>query len=382
MPMSPQHWGQGRIPRIVRALVMASVVASGTASAQAPRNADVSRFRPSLDRDGYFGAQGTSTPGPWRFDAGLWFSYAYKVLRGNLGGTEADLIRHRMMANAQFQLGLGSRFALALDLPVLLHQSGDVGLLGGSPSLTSQGLGDLRILARARVFGRDAAQTRERNDGLGIAVLAGASLPTGDEDAFVGEGAVTTDLQAIASYYALDIGASLMLGWRHRFQPRDLGALRLRDQLLFSLGIQVPVPTVRGLLVRFETQGALDAGDPFGTSVRTSIEGILGAAYRTEQVTYSLGVGTGFSRGLGTPLLRVVFGMSFSPRMPDSDGDGIADSVDTCPHLPEDFDGFEDEDGCLDPDNDNDFVADEDDRCPNEEALEGQDEDEDGCTDP
>jgi OOP family OmpA-OmpF porin len=49
----------------------------------------------------------------------------------------------------------------------------------------------------------------------------------------------------------------------------------------------------------------------------------------------------------------------------DKDGDGITDDVDACPDEPEDFDGFEDEDGCPDPDNDGDGVLDVDDRCPN-----------------
>jgi OOP family OmpA-OmpF porin len=48
----------------------------------------------------------------------------------------------------------------------------------------------------------------------------------------------------------------------------------------------------------------------------------------------------------------------------DSDGDGIPDSVDKCPHDPEDKDGFQDEDGCPDLDNDHDGVPDAVDRCP------------------
>lgn len=50
----------------------------------------------------------------------------------------------------------------------------------------------------------------------------------------------------------------------------------------------------------------------------------------------------------------------------DRDGDGIVDSGDSCPDQPEDPDGFQDEDGCLDPDNDNDGILDAVDRCPNE----------------
>jgi outer membrane protein OmpA-like peptidoglycan-associated protein len=52
----------------------------------------------------------------------------------------------------------------------------------------------------------------------------------------------------------------------------------------------------------------------------------------------------------------------------DSDGDGILDEVDRCPEDPEDFDEFEDEDGCPDPDNDKDGIPDVDDKCPDTPA--------------
>jgi len=50
----------------------------------------------------------------------------------------------------------------------------------------------------------------------------------------------------------------------------------------------------------------------------------------------------------------------------DNDLDGIADSADKCPLEAEDPDGYEDEDGCPDPDNDKDTVPDVKDQCPNE----------------
>lgn len=66
---------------------------------------------------------------------------------------------------------------------------------------------------------------------------------------------------------------------------------------------------------------------------------------------------------------------------PDNDGDGIADEIDGDPELPEDLDGFEDRDGVPDLDNDSDGIIDERDMCPNEaEDLDGF-EDEDGCPD-
>ncbi|HEY0482691.1 MAG TPA: OmpA family protein [Kofleriaceae bacterium] len=67
---------------------------------------------------------------------------------------------------------------------------------------------------------------------------------------------------------------------------------------------------------------------------------------------------------------------------PDNDGDGITDKADQCPDQPEDKDGFQDADGCPDPDNDNDGILDAADKCPNEPEDKDGFEDEDGCPDP
>ncbi|MCP4503765.1 MAG: OmpA family protein [Deltaproteobacteria bacterium] len=65
----------------------------------------------------------------------------------------------------------------------------------------------------------------------------------------------------------------------------------------------------------------------------------------------------------------------------DKDGDGIKDKEDACPEKPEDFDNFEDEDGCPEADNDNDNILDPIDNCPNEAEDFDEFEDEDGCPD-
>ncbi len=70
------------------------------------------------------------------------------------------------------------------------------------------------------------------------------------------------------------------------------------------------------------------------------------------------------------------------PDDPDTDGDGIPDSKDQCVMEPEDKDGYLDEDGCPDLDNDADGIPDSADKCPNKpEDFDGF-EDADGCPDP
>lgn len=65
----------------------------------------------------------------------------------------------------------------------------------------------------------------------------------------------------------------------------------------------------------------------------------------------------------------------------DNDGDGIPDGRDQCPGQAEDLDGFEDSDGCPDLDNDKDGVLDKDDKCPNSAETFNGFEDTDGCPD-
>jgi outer membrane protein OmpA-like peptidoglycan-associated protein len=65
----------------------------------------------------------------------------------------------------------------------------------------------------------------------------------------------------------------------------------------------------------------------------------------------------------------------------DNDGDGILDINDDCPNRAEDFDGFNDEDGCPDRDNDGDGIPDAEDKCPNAAETLNKFQDEDGCPD-
>jgi outer membrane protein OmpA-like peptidoglycan-associated protein len=101
---------------------------------------------------------------------------------------------------------------------------------------------------------------------------------------------------------------------------------------------------------------------------------------------FALGVGTGLTgvgplNNVGAPDFRAFASFVFEPTTGDRDGDGIKDDVDKCPDQPEDFDDFEDKNGCPDPDNDGDGIPDVDDKCPNTPENFNGFEDEDGCPD-
>jgi len=91
--------------------------------------------------------------------------------------------------------------------------------------------------------------------------------------------------------------------------------------------------------------------------------------------------------GLLDPTHRITTSFKFAPPvieeapMVDTDGDGIFDDMDACPDQPEDFDQWQDADGCPDPDNDNDGILDVDDKCPIIPEIYNDFQDEDGCPD-
>ncbi len=66
-----------------------------------------------------------------------------------------------------------------------------------------------------------------------------------------------------------------------------------------------------------------------------------------------------FTLGLG-----IRFGSKKDEPDEDSDGDGYLDSEDDCPYDPENFNGYEDEDGCPEYDRDGDGFFDNQDACP------------------
>ncbi|HIA03606.1 MAG TPA: hypothetical protein EYN66_17150, partial [Myxococcales bacterium] len=117
-------------------------------------------------------------------------------------------------------------------------------------------------------------------------------------------------------------------------------------------------------------------------------------------VSSGVGVSAGFSSmgagvlsGPRTPAYRALLSAGWQigtgsveekalPELPlDSDFDEIPDSADKCPKVPEDFDGFEDGDGCPELDNDGDGLNDDVDKCPNEPETKNGVKDDDGCPD-
>jgi hypothetical protein len=149
--------------------------------------------------------------------------------------------------------------------------------------------------------------------------------------------------------------------------------IRVGNELLAGLGASWGiVPFVFDMVGELYTFTGLDSkkinADGSTSTMGPGGEAVLGfKAYLAPNSFFEFGGGYGvIPTSYGTTRGRFFAGIVFEPGAGDRDGDGYKDDVDKCPDDPEDFDGFEDEDGCPDLDNDQDGIPDTMDKGPNE----------------
>jgi OOP family OmpA-OmpF porin len=173
----------------------------------------------------------------------------------------------------------------------------------------------------------------------------------------------------------------LNVGYRHAF---GTGAQLVNtvwgNPFTFGLGHELS----RGAGARHRGRGLREhrtTNNLFG-EFQTPVEAVAGLKVFVIQNSYlMLGAGRRITNGDAAADVRAFLGFIFEPSIGDRDGDGYRDDVDRCPDEPEDFDGFEDQDGCPEPDNDQDGILDVNDQCPLTPEDRDGDHDEDGCPD-
>jgi cysteine-rich repeat protein len=257
---------------------------------------------------------------------------------------------------------------LGLALPVVVYQDGDDDPAAG-------GLGDLRLHLRFELF-----QTKDGLFTLGLEPVV--QFPTGTpSEEFMGAGTFRVTPWVLLGFDFGRGGLALNLGYRFTAEDVDVADLTVGDDLRFRLGGWVAaVPETLDVFV--ELTGVTSIEEPFQHANRSPME--LTAALRwhaLDSLYVDFGGGAGLTNGYATPDFRLFAGLrwQYEPapveRDPDPDRDRIcspwvadeglaaqyADRCkgrDACPEVPEDFDGFEDEDGCPEPDNDGDTICD------------------------
>jgi outer membrane protein OmpA-like peptidoglycan-associated protein len=386
--------------------------------AQSGGAVEIRQFQPSPFSDRELRLDGTAVLPAWDLQVGLDADYAWKPLvltdvapsLQRSRKTTYDFIDQAVGSDLTIALGLGHRLEVAALLPLTAFQTGEA--TPGAASPGAFGIENPKLGAKVHLLGDG-----QRGFGLGAALLV--ALPLGTGGTFIHESGFGGEARLFADHRTArwTVGASAGLRLRDSTQVYDV---KLGDELLYAAGATIRLSERSELLA--ELAGSTAAGRPFGAAATTPVEALFGGRRRLGglgrgNLWLTGAAGPGLVAGYGSPLLRVVIGLSWSdrpltpclegpcpvpeaPRPPpprpvcpgdpscppppppaDRDQDGIPDDVDECPDEPEDKDGFEDQDGCPDPDNDKDGIPDISDKCPNEpETINGKDDD-DGCPD-
>lgn len=274
---------------------------------------------------------------------------------------------------------LGGKLALVQGTQLAIAAIASVSLPFGDDEML---LGDRNLVYEPRI----AAEYRPR-PGRQHRVLA--NLAARIRSRAVLEGYDTADPMATPddAKVFLDVGSELLAGVGGAYE------LSPRTQLAAETVLFVPLPAALGYGTCHRFNGlscrTIDRGDYWqgaGAGDLTLLA-TAGAMFRlSADVTVSAMIGAGVLGARGDDV-RVTTGIVWAPQPAgiaapganDRDGDRIPDSLDACNDEPEDNDGFQDEDGCIDADNDGDGISDEDDDCPLEPEDKDGFKDGDGC---
>ncbi len=367
--------------------LLASVLLAAPAMAQ-----DIQAFKPAVGTWNYFGIEGGSVAEPGDFVPSMYLSYARNPLvQRDAEGRLIDLVVENLTTvELLLAVGIHERVEVGIAVPF--------GYGTGTDRLdidTGAGLGDIRLMPKFILLGAG-----ERT-GFAIALGAPLNFPTG-EDSVNSSRYFIANPELILEYRASWLRIALNGGYRYRPTNSDtLEPLTVGDGITYGAAIGSRLGT-DSLEVLVEASGTIYsdvAEDQGGPNPLEAIAGLR--LFNATGLVFSLAAGAGIVADFGAPELRVIGGLSWQPDNEpqsvivagggavaaraddgDDDADGVKNSADACPTVPEDADGFEDADGCPDTDNDQDGIADAEDACPKHgEDIDGF-EDTDGCPDP
>jgi len=354
---------------------------------------DARTFRPPAAPDASMVLEPVATPGHLEWNLAAWAAYAHEPVIVHGGAPSLHPVDHQVTADLVAGVGLGSRFAVAVDLPVLVWQDGAAG------STPAAGIGDVFLIAKATVLSNERNGLRA---GLGMAAIADVSLPTAQRSSFMGDGAVTASLRWLVEYSLGVAAARASLGFVLRPDWRtgslaDAGEVTVGNALPWSFGLVLRPKAVLPAVDPGDRQewevaarGSLPAGPvaPFGLGSGPGATALSPALLafddrvalgRHRDAFVLIGLDVGLDTAVGVPAVRGIVSVGWAPRAHDRDHDGVPDDLDQCPELPEDRDGIQDQDGCPEDDADGDGIPDDEDACPLTSGPASNDRRRNGC---
>jgi OmpA-OmpF porin, OOP family len=368
--------------------VAAGVVASD-ASPQSLRQGEfsVQRFLPPPGSHNFITVEGARTDGKMALSFGAWGNYSNSPFTVQVKDFAAGNIREVKVVRDVFTVDLvgAITFVPRLQLGFRVPYTSVVGDgLQVDPNSPTAGFADVNGL-KGKAVGDPMLELKWRAVGLPqsrwvLGVSTFSTAPTAKKQArysYIGDESWAFGGRAImdALFGRVRVGLNAGGLWRDK---GTLGVTTLGSELRYGAAASFKITPI--IYVLAEGFGATKLSSQTGTS-SLEADGALQLMPMSGHLSVMAGGGAGLLSGVGSPAYRAFLGLSWNNEIQDRDGDGIPDDIDQCPNEPEDFDGYQDEDGCPDPDNDGDGIPDNLDKCPNEPETKNGYLDDDGCPD-
>lgn len=364
---------------LVTVLVTSTV--AGVSQAQSQEALALDRYNPSAAGDRFFGTASPYALGHLEFHGGVIGDYAHDPLVLRQETTEGSqdvgsVVEHQLFMHFNATLALWKRLSVNLNFPVAVFQDGEDPSYGDTSFTSprfSQG-GDLRLGLRGLLWGED--------DGL-IQIGFGGYLwfPSGadTEGSFVGNGGVRGLPQAVVGgtferfVWSVDVGPELRNS--ATFANSSQGTL-----FAYNVGAGYLLGEDKDVQAGAELLGAVELTN--GDKRSLNLEALAGVKWRfVDNVVGGVAIGPGLTTGVGTPNVRGLLSLIYTPQQKpaDRDRDGIIDDEDACPDTP----GVVELKGCPRPvDTDGDGIFDPDDACPLVAGEANDDRTKHGCPPP
>ncbi|HKO50497.1 MAG TPA: OmpA family protein [Polyangiaceae bacterium] len=358
----------------------------------------LNRFDPAPAGDRMFGVPSPYAAGHLTPHLMLLADYAHNPLKLRSVPSDTDqgaIVKHQLFLHLNAGIALWHRLNLDISVPLAVFQNGDNPSAGGErfSSPSSAQFGDLRFGARVRLLG-------EYHDPFQLAVGGYVWVPTGASDSFVSSGQVRGLPQLllggrIAERVVWSAAAGPQIQGASTFGNVDQGTM-----FKWGAGLGFLLLDNRRLQIGPEAYGAVTLRDV--QKHTTNAEILFDVRYRfLDDFELAAGAGPGLTSGIGTPDLRALFSLAYTPEQkqapaivtpeapppppPDRDQDGILDVNDACPDVKGNADEDPKKNGCPPPepvDTDSDGIFDPEDACVTVKGVPDEDPKKNGCPPP
>lgn len=270
----------------------------------------LNRFEPAERGSDWFASESLDLRGHLRWAAGATLDYAHKplVAYAEDDSEYAALVKRQFYVHLGGALTLSDRFRVGLAVPALLDSSGQsvTSDTGQFDAPSGAALGDIRLGADVRLVGKH---------GKAFTLAGGLWLyiPSGDSASFAGDGSLRLTPHVAAAGQVQRFEYAAKTGVHVRTTSENFGAEPFGSEV--QLGLAAGYRVQPALLLGAEWLAATVVSDSGGflDPQATPMELLLGGHYRHKDWNFGLGAGPGLTKGLGSPALRVLLSVEWSP---------------------------------------------------------------------